>query len=329
MKNNNPYFYLAASQLFPFEENSETLTNASDLILSAQQAQSFVQSKDYEKALALYSELINNHKHLPFFYACRSLLNMEMGDDEGGYYDYQIAKSLDFNYHNFLEWKNNAGEMLESEELENLISGNIEDAQQYINRATLMVQHFNYDEAIADFTKAIEQDKNAAVYVSRAAIYMRRVQYDKALADFNTAIAIDKSLYSSYLYRAQLYAAIHEDELAGVDFNEAVRLAPSESSIFEARAQFYENRELWEMAIADYSRVIDFNTEDFFGYVMRADLFEKINDLEKAILDYDKAISLNPYYSDLYQYRGDLKMKIGDQVGAEADFAKFEELENE
>jgi len=252
-----------------------------------------------------------------------------MEEEEGAFYDYQIAKRLDFNYHNLIEWINNSGEMLESGELLEFIQDDKSDEQFYINKATLLVQHFEYEKAICDFTEAYQLGHNPIVLISRGAVNMRMVRYDQALLDFNQAIAQDTNLTQAYLFRAKLFSAIHEFELADNDFNQAVSMNESEATVYEERAQFYEQTAQWDLAIADYSVVIDLNPDDFYVYVLRADLYEKLDKLDLALADYSKAIELNPYYSDLYQYRGDIRQSLGDQKGADEDFAKFEELEED
>lgn len=329
MKADNPFFYLPSSQLFP--HSNSMLENESNITLlkSVKRASEYIANKRHNEALSIYNSLIDENPDQPFLFACRSLLKTEMDEEEGAFYDYQIAKQLDFNYHNLIEWINNSGEMLESDELLELLKQDKSEEQFYINRATLFVQHFEYEKAILDFTKAYELGQNPRVLISKAAVNMRMVRYDKALLDFNRAIEQDANLTQGYLLRAKLFAAIHEFELADNDFNKAVSLNNSEATVFEERAQFYEQSEQWDLAIADYSTVIALNPDDFYVYVMRADLYEKLGKLELALKDYSKAIDSNPYYSDLYQYRGAIREAMGDHKGAGEDYAKFEELEED
>lgn len=329
MKADNPYFYLPSSQLFPLAHAKTGLQVTNVLIDTLKVAQRHTLNKAYDQAIIVYNTLIEEFPSYPFLYACRSILKNLIEEEEGAFYDYQVAKRLDFNYHNALEWINNAGEMLESQELQELIAVEKEDEQYYINRATLLVQHFEYEKAILDFTKAYSLGHNPVVLVSRAAINMRMVRYDQALADFNEALKQDDSLTQGYVFRAKLFIAIQEYELADMDFSRAIELANGDTTVYEERAQFYELRELWDLAIADYTTVLTTNPDDFYVYVMRADLYEKSGLLEKALADYDRAIVLNPYYSDLYQYRGDIRKSLGDEHGAKEDYAKFEELEEE
>ena len=64
-----------------------------------------------------------------------------------------------------------------------------------------------YDEALVDYTKAIDLDPNLAMaYNNRASIYSKRGQYDLAIADYTKAIEnlllshFDPDDPDSYLY---------------------------------------------------------------------------------------------------------------------------------
>lgn len=327
----NNYCILASSQLFPFNITVNEVNKNSEIIHIAQEAYNLVLSKNYPEAVQAYSNAITQFPEQPFFYACRSILHQFNGDYESAFYDYQIAKRIDFNYHHYLEWLENQGAMIEAEELLELNSTILtqpDNAQLLINRAMLQVQHFNYAEAISDYTKAFVQSNDINILVSRAAIYMYVLQYDRALSDLNLVIEAEKSV-DAYLYRAKLFVAIKEFDEALKDFESAIQLDRHNAAIYEERAQLFEQLEQFDRAIADYSAIIDSNNTDFYAYVLRGDVYEKTEDWNAAIADYTEAIRLNPYYSDLYQYRGSILEKIGDKVAAEADFAKFEELESE
>ncbi len=329
MKENNPLFYLPSSQLYPASIASGTIYSSDELLEKVKLAKHYVNNNHLQQALDLYNLLIEKNIKNPFLFACRSLLKLQMNEDEGAFYDYQVAKQLDFNYHHVLEWISHVGQMEESSELLNLIAHESEEEQYYINRATVYVEHYEYEKAIQDFTQAYFIGNNPIVLISRGAIYMRMTRYDMALLDFNKALKQDDSQVQGYIFRAKLYLSLHEFVLAELDFGKAISLSPMEVIGYEERAQFYESLQQYEQAIADYSKMISLEESDFYGYVLRADLLNKLDKKVEALADYDKAITLNPYYSDLYQYRGEIRQALGDEKGAQEDFSKFRELEDE
>lgn len=327
----NTYFLLASSQLFPFSERVKRFEeHPSEALEMARRGYSLVKEGKMSEAFTVYNEAIEKFPEQPFFYACKAILFMRLEDEESAFYNYQSAKRLDFNYHHYLEWLENKGQMEEAVELLELndIQPEEEEAQLLLNRAMLQVQHFNYEEAIADFTEAFDKTKRLDILVSRAAISMQLLRYDEALDDLNAVLQGQRSV-EAYLYRAKLYAFVRENSSALQDFEQAVQLAPTDARIYEERASLYEQLKEYDKAANDYSQIITLKEDDFYAYVLRADVYEKLENWEAAIADYSEAIKLNPYYSDLYQYRGELRARVGDSAGAEEDFRKFEELEDE
>ena len=71
----------------------------------------YVKIGSYDKAIATFTNAIEHFPEEPFFYASRCLIYRQLEEDEGGFYDYQIAKRLDFNYHSVLEWQENQAEL--------------------------------------------------------------------------------------------------------------------------------------------------------------------------------------------------------------------------
>jgi len=65
-------------------------------------------------------------------------------------------------------------------------------APSYNGRGLVWDRFFNYEEAIKDFSKAIEFDTQNAVYWhNRACCYRNMGQMDKSLLDFDKAITLD------------------------------------------------------------------------------------------------------------------------------------------
>ena len=63
----------------------------------------------------------------------------------------------------------------------------------FINSAIAHFQKAEYDQAIADLSRAIEVKPDAANYHSRGLVFQRKADYDRAIADFSRAIEIDPS----------------------------------------------------------------------------------------------------------------------------------------
>ena|GEM_PF-7092129 len=83
----------------------------------------------------------------------------------------------------------------------------------------------DYDQAIADCTRAIELDpKDAWAYAHRGAAHRQKEDYDQAIADFSRAIELDPKDPTSYEWRAEAYEARGDADKAVQDRAEAERL---------------------------------------------------------------------------------------------------------
>ena len=84
-----------------------------------------------------------------------------------------------------------------------------------------------YDEALADFTRAIElnPDDDSAI-ASRGETYRLSGRYDEALADFNRAIELNPDYAWAIASRGETYRDMGRYDEALADFNRAIELDP-------------------------------------------------------------------------------------------------------
>jgi len=79
-------------------------------------------------------------------------------------------------------------------------------ANAYYNRGINYRTKGLADQAIADYTKAIEIDPgNASAYVNRGVAYKTKGLADQAIADYTKAIEIDPGSASAYVNRGNAY----------------------------------------------------------------------------------------------------------------------------
>ena len=64
-------------------------------------------------------------------------------------------------------------------------------AEQHFNRGLTLLDHCQLDEAIDEFTKAIELDPNhAGAYLIRGIIYNEKLAFDRSIADLEKCIEL-------------------------------------------------------------------------------------------------------------------------------------------
>jgi len=132
------------------------------------------------------------------------------------------------------------------------------------NRGCALFGEGKHDEAIAEYTKAIELDPNYAhAYNNRGVAYKNKGQYELAIADYNRAIELDPNYAHAY-------------------YNRGVA---------------YKNREQYELAIADYSKAIELDPEDSSVWNSKGVCLSRLDRYEEALECYDKALQIDPDYA--------------------------------
>lgn len=105
------------------------------------------------------------------------------------------------------------------------ICGCVSESESHYNAGFELHEQGHWEEAIAEYNKAIELDPNLAIaYNNRGAAYFETGQYDLAIADFNKAIELDLNLAMAYANRALAYTILGMDTEAEQDLEIAVQL---------------------------------------------------------------------------------------------------------
>jgi tetratricopeptide (TPR) repeat protein len=94
----------------------------------------------------------------------------------------------------------------------------------YFNRGTELGQIKRYDEAIADFSKAIAANPFDFMYGNRATAYYSLGRYQEALQDYDRAIALNPDNPNSYNGRALTYRVLGNFAAAQEDFKKSCAL---------------------------------------------------------------------------------------------------------
>jgi len=172
------------------------------------------------------------------------------------------------------------------------------DAKVTVN--TLLVrgqEYFNeskYDDAIAEFTKAIEiSPKDPFLHYMRGRSYQEKGQDDPAMLDYSKAVEIDPNYALAYRYRGIAHMAKGE----------------------------------YGQAVSDLDKFINKSKQkDIEAYNLRGTAKFKNGKFDWALDDYNKAIELNPKYAEAYNNRGIVHYKLDQQGKALNDFLKARDL---
>ncbi len=112
----------------------------------------------------------------------------------------------------------------------------LNDADAYLKRGLAYAKKGQYDQAISDFTKALEiNPRYAYAYNNRGLTYWNKGQYDQAISDFTKALEINPRDADAYVNRGVAYMSIGQYDKAWEDVDKAQDLG------YKINPQFLKN----------------------------------------------------------------------------------------
>jgi tetratricopeptide (TPR) repeat protein len=179
-------------------------------------------------------------------------------------------------------------------------------AAAYNNRGVAKFGKGYLDDAIADFTSALNQNpKFVDAFKNRGLAYKMQGTSDKAIGDFNQAIRLNGNSPELYNLRGAALVDKQEFSRAIADFDKAISLNQRYRNAFVNRGlAFLFTRQL-SRAVADFDMAVRLSPRDPLGYLNRAMARMDIGNFTGAIADYDEAIRLDPNASGTYTRRGE------------------------
>lgn len=204
-----------------------------------------------------------------------------------------------------------------------------EEAKQYASRGDESYDRKDYENAIAEYSRAIEKDPSyAEVYKNRSRAYIARGDYDSAIADCNRAIELDSNFDKAYYDRGIAYYDKKDYDRAIADFTRATEITPDYADSYVYRGMAYHAKHDYDKAIADYNKAIEIDPKSYYAYINRGAVYrDQKEDYDRAIADFTKAIEISPNSADSYKNRGNAYFGKNDYDSALADYSRAIEID--
>jgi tetratricopeptide (TPR) repeat protein len=159
-----------------------------------------------------------------------------------------------------------------------------------------------YEEALADFTRAIDLNPEFDWAVaSRGETYRAMGRYEEALADFTRAIDLNPKYHWAVASRGETYRLMGRYEEALADFTRAIDLNPKYDWAVASRGETYRAMGRYEEALADFTRAIDLNPKYDWAVADRGQTYRLMGRYEEALADFTRAIDLDEDSWTYYQ----------------------------
>jgi tetratricopeptide (TPR) repeat protein len=195
------------------------------------------------------------------------------------------------------------------------------------NSGQVRVAAGRLEEALADFTEAINQDPNFAPYhFDRAAVLHRLGRDEEALVDYAAAIRLSPPLAEAYYNRGDVRAGLGDLEGALADFDYTLELRPEFVPAYVYRAGLHADAGNDEQARQDVEAGLALEPANPHLLSIRGQLDAAAGDLSAAALAYDEAIAADPTLQAAWAGRATVAFEQGDLDSALQDLDQALEL---
>ena len=131
-------------------------------------------------------------------------------------------------------------------------------ADEHAKRAEQSFKRHKFEEAIADYDKAIYREPTkASFYYSRGLVKAQQEQHENAIDDYNDAIRLNSSYASAYYERGLVKARLGQYEPAIADYDKAIGLNSNDALFYNARGFAKEQLGQYEEAREDRQKSVE------------------------------------------------------------------------
>lgn len=170
---------------------------------------------------------------------------------------------------------------------------NAQSAKQYYKVGEEFAKKMNFEDAIDQYTKAIELDPDYdKAYIQRAIAYTKLDDYEKAAEDFDRAIVFDEKDAGLYYYSGTAYHLQGKNNIALAKLTKAVDMKNNFLEAYQVRSVVLIELERYQEALDDCQKCLKIK-EDEKGYYNIAQVYENLEMYQEAETAYRESIAKN------------------------------------
>ncbi len=164
--------------------------------------------------------------------------------------------------------------------------------------------------AVAQSQPPISEGK-AEAYYNRGVAWQNKGQYDQAIADYGKALEINPRYAEAYSNRGAAWQSKGQYDQAIADYGKALEINPRYAEAYYNRGVAWQSKGRYDQAIADYGKALEINPRYAEAYSNRGNAWQGKGQYDQAIADYGKALEINPRYAEAYFNKGFVCEKAG------------------
>jgi tetratricopeptide (TPR) repeat protein len=208
-------------------------------------------------------------------------------------------------------------------------------------RGKVYLEQGNYAAAIADYTSALNLEKNGghgqqfsplnpeeSYYYNRALAYLGAARFKDAVADFNKVLREFPENFEGYLKRAEAYAGMEDFQSARKDVLLYLNyFSNDQNAVFRCGEYFYDAGDYMN-ALKYFNINLKDDPTNGLYFKARGKTYLKTATYKYAVSDLSMSLDLNPGDGETWMYLGLAKIQSGDKVNGCSDLHKAQQLGN-
>src|SRR5262249_20080687 len=160
----------------------------------------------------------------------------------------------------------------------------------------------------------------------RAFVAFSRQQWDEAVSDFSKAIDLAPEVHTNWWHRGHAYLRLAQWDKAAADFGKVIEQWPDQAAAWNLRGVAHSRLGQKEKALADYVKASELNPGVALYWGNRGSVCAELKRFDQSVADYSKAIELKADEASYRNNRGNSFAELGQWDKASADFVKAIEL---
>lgn len=134
--------------------------------------------------------------------------------------------------------------------------------------------------------------RNAQYYNNRGITASKQSRFENAISEFTRAINRDPTFADAYYNRGLVYNTLGHQKNAASDFTKVIEISPQFTEGYFNRGQIYLAKNEYEQAIADFTRVIEIDQKHAHAYFSRMLVYFALGEYDKTRDDMHKIENL-------------------------------------
>jgi tetratricopeptide (TPR) repeat protein len=199
----------------------------------------------------------------------------------------------------------------------------MQNAVSHFRRAICYTELKNYAGAIIDLKECLEGGgyRTDGAFFLRANAYIELGKFEEATQDLTSAIGLDPSKTPYYLYRATCLLTLGRYKDAVSDYTILIDNEPV-ARYYNARGMALMACNQFRDAVSDFTHALEMDKKLVSAYLNRASANQQLKQLDAAVNDLTEAMALEPGNDRAFLARGNLNLHLGLIANAILDYSE-------